>query len=222
MRPQTRMLVLLSWPTAAGLRALLVTCPPPHTTCSAGPPHLDFWNQRDEPRRCSAGMMFAATFSRTPLPQKGFLRRKAPSSQPAQRKKIFSSAREAHFACKSTGGRLTWKTALEYDPAARRRGQASTTCRLHAICERLAAAKVVVMQRAGCAGTGLAAHRERRLGHHPYMKRRIIEAETTVTSPQREQRASARDRPQTSPKYRMRVAPAPPRSGGLWYGLPWL
>ena len=68
------------------------------------PPHLDFRDQHDEARRFGAGVTFQRLL-RARLPrQKDLLRRKAPSCQPAQRKKILSLAQEAQFVWEICAG----------------------------------------------------------------------------------------------------------------------
>ena len=70
--------------------------------------HLDFPDERDELRRFCASALSSHICARA-SPSKRFLRRKAMSCQPAQRKQILSSAQKAHFACKNAG----WRRALE-------------------------------------------------------------------------------------------------------------
>ena len=72
--------------------------------CVPRAPRLDFWDQRDEPHRFCAGVLFHRLL-RARLPrQRDLLRRKAPSCQPAQRKKILSLAQEAQFVWETRAG----------------------------------------------------------------------------------------------------------------------
>ena len=84
---------------------------PARHRCCYWPPHLDFQHQRDEPHRFSTGTIFHPLFFARP-PLKSLLRRKAPPCQPAQRKKILSSAQEAYFVCPKGRWRLACKVVL--------------------------------------------------------------------------------------------------------------
>ena len=89
--------------------------------CSVGAPHLDFRDQRDEPRRFCASTLFQPLFcARLPVKNVSCAARRYPVS-PAQRKKILSSAQEAHFACENAGWRRTLEALLEGGQAGRRR-----------------------------------------------------------------------------------------------------
>merc|ERR1711951_179518 len=80
--------------------------------CSVGAPHLDFQDQHDEPRRFCASTLFQPLLrARLPVKKVSCAARRHPVS-PAQRKKILSSAQEAHFACENAG----WRRTLEARP----------------------------------------------------------------------------------------------------------
>ena len=88
--------------------------------CSVGAPHLDFRDQRDEPRRFCASTLFQPLLrARLPVKKVSCAARRHPVS-PAQRKKNLSSAQEAHFACENASWRRTLEALLEGGQAGRR------------------------------------------------------------------------------------------------------